>query len=170
MQLGRLLRGLCVAVLYSASSPPAALADQSSFFKGLSGSWSGHGDVYVGKFGDVSVTCQVAIRGSESKIAMDGSCGKLAVRQRLALSLRSVGGNKYVGTYTGSRTGPAKLVGTLRGDRLVMSVRWGGVVNGDRTAQMVISRTGPHSFAQTVSDKVAGSRRSTSSLTFKRRL
>jgi hypothetical protein len=44
---------------------------------------------------------------------------------------------------------PARLDGTLQGDRLVMTIRWGGLVNGDRTAEMVIERTGPNSFAQT---------------------
>ena len=76
--------------------------------------------------------------------------------------------NRYIGTYTGSKTGPAKLEGTLQGDRLVMNIKWGGLVNGDRTAQMVLERTGPNSFAQTVNDKVAGKNRSTSNFAFKR--
>ena len=100
---------------------------------------------------------------------MNGSCGKLVFRQALGLSIRNAEGNKYVGTYTGSRTGPATLTGTLRGNRLVMTIKWGGLVNGDRNAQMVLERTGPDSFAQTVNDKVAGVNRSTSRFVFKRR-
>ncbi len=99
---------------------------------------------------------------------MKGSCGMLVFRQALGLSIRNAGGNKYVGTYTGSKTGPAKLVGTLHGDRLVMTIKWGGLVNGDRTAQMVLQRTGPNSFAQTVNDTVEGKSRSTSSFAFVR--
>lgn len=166
----RWLRRLCVAMLYFAPISHVALADQSTFFKSLSGTWSGSGDVYIGKLGDVSVTCQVRIRGNETKVAMTGSCGKLTVHRSLALSLRWVRGNEYMGTYTGSKTGPAKLAGTLRGDGLAMSIRWGGVVNGDRTAQMIVSRTGPHTFVLTVNDTVSGKRRSTSNLTFKRGL
>ena len=100
---------------------------------------------------------------------MNGSCGMLVFRQALGLSIRNVGGNKYVGTYTGSKTGPAKLDGTLHGNRLVMNIRWGGLVNGDRTAQMVLQRTGPNSFAQIVNDKVEGKTRSTSNFAFVRR-
>jgi hypothetical protein len=100
---------------------------------------------------------------------MNGSCGMLVFRQALGLSLRNAGGNKYVGTYTGSKTGPAKLDGTLTGDRLVMTIKWGGLVNGDRTAQMVLQRTGPNSFAQIVNDTVEGKKRSTSNFAFVRR-
>ena len=82
---------------------------------------------------------------------------------------QDAGGNNYVGTYTGSKTGPAKLAGTLQGDRLVMTIKWGGLVNGDRTAQMVLERTGPDSFAQIVNDTVEGKKRSTSNFAFVRR-
>ncbi len=100
---------------------------------------------------------------------MKGSCGLLVFRRSLELAIKSADGNRYIGTYTGSTTGPAMLEGTLQGDRLVLNIKWGGLVNGDRTAQMVLERTGPNSFAQTVNDKVAGINRCTSSFVFKRR-
>lgn len=155
--------------LVSALLMPAAHAAPSTFFDNLAGSWSGSGQAYVTKYGDITANCRVAISGAETRVAMNGSCGMLVFRQALGLSIRNTGGNKYVGTYTGSKTGPAKLDGTLRGDRLVMNIRWGGLVNGDRTAQMVLERTGPNSFAQTVNDRVAGKSRSTSSFAFVRR-
>jgi hypothetical protein len=154
---------LCGALLI-----PAAQAAPSNFFNNLSGSWFGSGQAYVTKYGDISANCRVAVNGAETKVAMKGSCGMLVFRQALGLSIRSAGGNRYVGTYTGSSTGPAKLEGTLRGDRLVMTIRWGGLVNGDRTAQMVLQRTGPNSFAQTVNDRVEGKSRSTSNFAFRR--
>lgn len=144
-------------------------AAPAKFFDNLSGNWSGSGKAYVAKYGDISASCRVAITGVQTKVAMNGSCGILVFRQALGLSIRSSGGDRYVGTYTGSKTGPATLVGTLRGNRLVMNIRWGGLVNGDRTAQMVLERTGPNTFAQIVNDKVAGVNRSTSRFTFKRR-
>ena len=121
------------------------------------------------KYGDISANCRLAINGTETKVAMNGSCGMLVFRQALGLSLKNVGGNKYVGTYTGSKTGPARLEGILTGDRLVMTIKWGGLVNGDRTAQMVLQRTGPNSFAQIVNDTVEGKKRSTSNFAFVRR-
>ncbi|MBZ0261089.1 MAG: hypothetical protein K8F90_10865 [Hyphomicrobiales bacterium] len=161
-------RALIAAALSVALLVPAAQAAQPKFFDNLSGSWSGSGQAYVKKYGDISANCRVAIKGADSKIAMDGSCGMLVFRQALGLSLKNVGGNKYVGTYTGSKTGPARLEGTLTGDRLVMTIRWGGLVNGDRTAQMVLQRTGPNSFAQIVKDRVEGKSRSTSNFAFVR--
>ena len=148
---------------------PVAEAAPNTFLNNLSGSWAGSGKAYVAKYGDISASCKVAIKGTEAQAAMNGSCGMLVFRQSLGLSLKSVGGNKFVGTYTGSRTGPAQLEGTLRGNRLVMSIKWGGVVNGDRSAQMILERTGTNSFVQIVNDRVGGVNRSTSNFTFKRR-
>ena len=145
-----------------------ASAASNSFFDDLSGRWSGSGQAYVTKFGEVSAKCRLAVTGAETQVAMNGSCGMFVFRQALGLTIKNAGGNRYIGTYTGSKTGPAKLEGTLQGDRLVMNIKWGGLVNGDRTAQMVLERTGPNSFAQTVNDKVAGKNRSTSSFAFKR--
>jgi hypothetical protein len=163
-----MIRILCAAALCSTLSVSTAQAASTTFFDNLSGSWSGSGKAYVTKYGDISANCRVAIKGQETSVAMNGSCGLLVFRQKLGLSIRNVGGDKYVGTYTGSKTGPARVEGTLRGDRLVMTIKWGGLVNGDRTAQMVLQRTGPNSFAQTVNDKVAGKNRNTSNFVFKR--
>jgi hypothetical protein len=157
------------AGLFTALLTTTAQAAPDKFFDNLSGSWSGSGRAYVTKYGDIKANCRVAISGAENKVAMNGSCGMMVFRQTLGLSIKNAGGNKYVGTYTGSKTGPAKLDGTLRGDRLVMNIRWGGLVNGDRTAQMVLERTGPNSFAQIVNDQVEGKSRSTSNFAFVRR-
>lgn len=162
-------RVIFVTALSSALLISAAHAAQNTFFDNLSGSWSGSGQAYVTKYGDITANCRVAISGAETKVAMNGSCGMLVFRQALGLSIRNAGGNGYIGTYTGSKTGPAKLDGTLQGDRLVMDIKWGGLVNGDRTAQMVLERTGSNSFAQIVTDKVEGKSRSTSNFAFVRR-
>ncbi|QIG47054.1 hypothetical protein G5V57_04405 [Nordella sp. HKS 07] len=146
---------------------PADAASES-FFDNLAGNWTGSGKAYVKIYGEISARCRVSIRGTEVVIIMSGSCGMLVFRQPLGFSLRKAGNNRYVGTYTGSKTGPAKLEGTLRGNRLVMTIRWGGLVNGDRTAQMVLERTGPNSFAETVNDSVAGTNRNTANFAFVR--
>lgn len=145
-----------------------ARAAADTFFDNLSGSWSGSGRAYLSKYGEISAKCRVAITGAETRIVMNGSCGLLVFQRALGLSIRNAGGNMYVGTYTGSTTGPARLAGTLHGNRLIMTIKWGGLVNGDRTAQMVLERTGPNSFAQTVNDRVEGKGRSTSRFAFVR--
>jgi hypothetical protein len=142
---------------------------EPKFFDNLSGTWAGSGQAFVTKYGNISANCKVAISGASAKVAMNGSCGLLLFRQALGLSIRNSGGDNYVGTYTGSKTGPAQLNGKLQGDRLVMNIKWGGLVNGDRSAQMVLERTGPNSFAQIVNDKVEGKNRRTSNFSFVRR-
>ena len=162
----------CIVLAVSLSSSlfiASAQAAPNTFFDKLSGKWSGAGTAYVTKFGELSAKCRLAVIENEARVSMEGSCGFFVFRKALGLSIRSVGGNKYVGTYTGSKTGPAQLDGTLIGDRLVMNIKWGGIVNGDRAAQLILERTGPNSFTQTVSDRVEGKRRSTSSFAFVRR-
>lgn len=146
----------------------AAQGAEPAFFDNLSGKWSGSGEAFVTKYGDISARCSVAISSGDAVIDMNGSCGVLLFRQPLGLTISNAGGNKYVGTYTGSKTGAAKLNGTLQGDRLVMNIKWGGLVNGDRNAQMILERTGPNSFAQIVNDRVDGKNRRTSDFSFKR--
>lgn len=156
------------AALAGALLMSTAQAAPSNFFDNLTGSWSGSGKAYLSKYGEISARCRVAITGAETRVAMNGTCGMMVFQRALGLSIKNAGGNRYVGTYTGSATGPAKLDGTLRGDRLFMTIKWGGLVNGDRTAQMVLERTGPNSFSQTVNDTVEGKNRNTSSFAFRR--
>ena len=145
-----------------------AHAAPTPFFSNLAGNWSGLGRAYLSRMGEVSADCRLAITGGETQIAMNGSCGLPVFRQPLGFTIRNAGGNRYLGMYTGSKTGPAKLEGTLHGERLDMTIRWGGLVNGHRTAQMILERTGPDSFVQRVIDNVAGKSRITSSFEFKR--
>ena len=143
-------------------------AATNTFFSNLAGRWSGAGRAYLPKAGEVSANCDLKITGSATKIDMKGTCGSSVFRRGVGFSLRSAGENKYVGTYTGSRSGPAKLHGTLRGKQLALTITWGGLVNGDRTAKMVLQRTGEHSFVQSVIDEVGGKTRKTSSFRFTR--
>ena len=163
------MKRFCIAIAVAgAFSITAASAAPASFFEDLSGSWSGSGTAYVAKFGEVTAKCRLSVSGADTQVAMKGSCGMLVFRQALGLTLKNTGGNRFTGTYTGSKTGPARLDGNLEKDRLVLTIQWGGLVNGDRTAKMVLERTGPNSFAQTVIDKVSGKTRSTSSFAFRR--
>jgi hypothetical protein len=161
-------RFLLVTALSCVFSFSMAEAAPNSFFYDLTGSWSGSGQAYLAKFGNMSVNCRFEVTAAETQFSMKGSCSVFVFRQALGLTIKNVGGNKYTGTYTGSKTGPAKLEGTLEGNRLVLNIQWGGVVNGDRTAEMVLERTGANSFAQSITDRVAGINRSTSSINFKR--
>jgi hypothetical protein len=144
------------------------LASPATFFNNLTGNWAGNGSAYLAKAGELSADCKLKIAGGDARVAMKGTCGLFIFRQGLGFTLQSAGGNKYIGTYTGSKTGPARLAGTLHGKQLRLTITWGGLVNGDRTAEMILTRTGPNTFVQTVVDEVSGKSRNTSNFNFTR--
>ena len=94
-------RILLATALSSVLLISTAHAGSNSFFTSLSGSWSGSGQAYLKKLGEISANCRLAITGAETQIAMKGSCGALVFRQALGLTIKNAGGNRYVGTYTG---------------------------------------------------------------------
>ena len=140
-----------------------------AMMENLSGAWTGKGTAYVRNLGDIRAGCRFNVVESASSLNMDGSCGVGPLRGNLGLRLNIDASGSVTGTYTGSRSGPARLSGKIQGDALVMSIRWNKPVNGDRTAQMVLRRTGANSFSQTVTDKIDGSPQRTSNFTFSRR-
>jgi hypothetical protein len=97
---------LLATVLSSVLLISTAQAGSNSFFNSLSGSWSGSGQAYLKKLGEISANCRLAVTGAETQLAMRGSCGALVFRQALGITIKNAGGNRYVGTYTGAKTGP----------------------------------------------------------------
>ena len=162
----RIYLASAIASLLLAS--PAASAASSTFFSNLTGSWSGTGSAYLAKTGEISADCKLKIAGTDNRLSKQGSCGRFIFHQNLGFTLVNKAGNKYTGIYTGSKTGPAHLEGVLQGNEMRLTITWGGLVNGDRTAKMTLRRTGPNSFAQTVVDQVAGKTRETSQFNFMR--
>ncbi|CAN7720975.1 hypothetical protein LJR098_003497 [Rhizobium sp. LjRoot98] len=158
---------IAILLLLPLAYPSAAYP--RDFLADLSGKWAGSGQAYLKRLGDVTAGCSVSVSGSPKNATMNGTCRFLLFRQSLGLTLAKVSNNRVTGTYTGARTGPAQLSGTMRGDKLILNVTWGAPVNGDRVAQMVIKRTGENSFEQTVIDKVEGKIRTTSRFSFKRK-
>jgi len=158
---------IAAALSLAAFAAPAEAA-KNDFFSDLSGKWSGSGNAYLAKLGDVSANCKLSINGASGSVAMSGKCGLLLFQQPLGLNLKATNPNYVTGTYTGSKTGTAKLSGAVKGDKLVLAVAWNGPVNGDHSAQMVLKRSGANSLELTVIDKVNGKARNTSRFSFKR--
>ncbi len=156
----------CVVFLLTASS---AFASPIEFLSGLSGNWAGSGKAYLRGLGNVPASCNFKIGGSQKTASMNGSCGVFLFRAKLGLRLQNTSGTNFQGVYTGSRTGPAALAGMLKDSRLPMAITWGGEVNGDRNAEMILTRTGANSFSLAVFDQVSGERRQTSRFTFKKK-
>lgn len=158
-----------VAFAFSLMAATAAHPATPTVLDGLSGNWAGKGKAYVTQFGNVSAKCRFSVSEASSTVVMDGSCGLGPIKQKLGLRLEARDNGRVTGTYTGSKTGPAKLSGTIKGDRLIMAITWNKPVNGDREAQMVLQRTGSNAFSQTVTDTVDGKTVKTSNFAFNRR-
>lgn len=146
-----------------------ANAASGDFLNGMSGNWAGSGKAYLRGLGNVGASCNMKGSGDPKALSMNGRCGVLFFKIGLGLRLKDAGGGRFTGVYTGSRTGPAALSGSLEGDKLTMNITWGGEVNGDRSATMILKRTGAKSFSQTVFDNVGGKNRQTSRFTFQKK-
>jgi hypothetical protein len=144
----------CAATLSSWGSTLAAEAD---FLERFRGTWSGSGKVQrEGASQPRQVTCTVTGSPGENRISAQGSCRAFAIFSRpigvdLAYDPRS---GTYRGTYTGSRIGPARLIGTRQGDVVTLQIEWPRPVNGDTQAAMAIQNDGQGRLRITVADNL----------------
>ncbi|MEM1053829.1 MAG: hypothetical protein AAGI28_17230 [Pseudomonadota bacterium] len=145
-----------------------AAGSASAMMNGLEGQWRGKGSAFVNSLGDIRAGCRFSVDETPTQVMMDGSCGIGPLRGSLGLKLNISDNGSVRGTYTGSRSGPAELMGRISGDTLRMQINWAGEVNGDLSAEMVLRRTGENSFSQTVIDQVDGQSRRTSEFQFVR--
>ncbi|RCS23495.1 hypothetical protein DUT91_14610 [Phyllobacterium salinisoli] len=150
---------------------PAVAAPLDRF----AGSYRASGTVVEGpKATKHRVGCNFTVRQpSRNRIALQGTCRAYLVVSRsisadLALGNRS---GRVTGTYTGSRVGPARLVGQLRGGTLEMTVNWPRPLYGDTTARMRIVSLTPDRLKIVVTDRIGagGPTRATTDLTLVRR-
>lgn len=109
----------------------------------------------------------------ENRISAQGNCRAALVFSRsigvdLAYDPRS---GTYRGTYTGSRLGPARLIGTRSGDAVNLRMEWPRPINGDTRAAMVIRNDGQGTLRITVADNLTpgGPIQQTSEITLARR-
>lgn len=159
--------GLALAGAASLAFYNPSLASEK-FLENMGGKWDGSGRAYLRGLGNIPASCDMTAKDGSGSTSLAGRCGILIYKIPLSINLKHEGGNRFSGVYTGSRTGPAALNGTLSGDVLTMQITWGGEVNGDRKATMILKRTSANSFSQTVTDLVKGSKRTTSTFSFKR--
>ena len=111
---------------------------------GMTGTWSGRGTVLPNfkQKKPLRVKCEFDVTGSETTVNLDGECGALFVKRKVALALTE-GESGITGTYDAAlRTGVAELAGTKDGDTIDLEIDWGGEVNGDSEGTLIIERTG----------------------------
>ena len=153
------------AALVAASLAAAAgqaHAQDDDFLARFKGSWSGSGMVQRNLDADpAEVACNLTGQGGGSAARVSGTCRAMAVFSRkIGIDLSyDPGSERYSGTYTGSRIGPARLSGKRSGDALNLTITWPKPVNGDTTAQMTIRNAGNGQLSLAVSDEAPGGER-----------
>ena len=151
-----MLRPLSAVSLVTLALVGPAVAQPSAgdepFLNELAGSWSGRGDVLIRtNQSPLNVSCDVEVTASDPSFLLDGECGALFIERPITVELTREG-DVYRGVYTGSRTGPAALEGRREGDSIVLETTWAEEVNGDRTAEMTLSREGDGKLRLTTED------------------
>ena len=99
----------------------------------------------------LNVSCEVDVTAAEPSFVLKGECGALFIERPISVELVHEG-ETYSGLYTGSRTGPAELEGRREGDSIELEVTWAEEVNGDRIAQMTLTREGEDKLRLTTED------------------
>lgn len=149
----RLCITAALAALFLAQPTHAA---EPGFFASLAGKWSGKGSFRVNtKAPAVSVSCSFDARAGTATLTLDGNCrGMVLISRSIGVRLKAEG-QRYGGTYIGSRTGPAALSGRRRGDVLNLGIHWAKPVNGDRNAEMRVEKLGQNAMRIVTIDKDA---------------
>ena len=137
----RLVQRLTLAAALGAFAH-ASLADETGFDAGMSGKWTGGGEV-LQKITDerpLTVKCEFDMSAEGTAFDLDGQCGVLFVKRAIKLSLEREG-EAVAGTYDAKlRTGEATLAGLYDTEAMALEIEWGGDVNGDTMAEMAIER------------------------------
>jgi hypothetical protein len=130
-----------------------AHAADAEFLKSLDGNWAGKGSVKVDADSrPIGVDCKFASDTTESSMSLDGKCtGLVVISRAIGADLRT-DGKSYTGTYVGSSTGPAGLVGKRSGNALNLGIRWAKKVNGDRAAKLRLEKIGDNGMRLTTVD------------------
>lgn len=130
-----------------------AHADEAGFLRSLQGKFSGKGTVRIRTNTPVmNITCNFTSDATASSLSLDGTCRAMLIMTRQISAHLKVKGESYTGTYVGSRSGPAGLSGSRKGDAINLDIHWAKIVNGDRDAELTVEKIGPDNMRMTVTD------------------
>jgi hypothetical protein len=151
--------GAAAAALMSFAAIAYAATPEEAFVQRFDGSWRGSGTVQENfESSTHNISCRMTGQGQGTAIDVSGSCRAAVIFTRqIGASVRfDPATGLYTGTYVGSPTGPARLVGKRQGDTMHLNVTWAKPINGDREAQMIIVNSGTR-LRIVITDKVGGS-------------
>ncbi|WP_372423908.1 hypothetical protein [Salinarimonas chemoclinalis] len=165
---------LATSIMVGASAvlPFAGPAEAGpAFNQRFEGIWVGAGTVKRDSDPDPRrVTCRVDGAADATRIALDGTCRAMLIFTRaIGANLAVDGSGTYSGVYTGSQVGPARLSGTLDGDRIVLAVRFPEGVGGGRQEMTIENPEGSDRFTLRVTDVIDGVPTEITNLVFERR-
>ena len=155
--LSQLIATATLSSTFAALTWSSAQAAETAFLERFRGTWAGSGKVQrEGTSQPRQVTCSVTGNLAGNRISAQGTCRAVVIFSRpigvdLASDPRS---GTYRGIYTGSGIGPARLIGTRRGDAVNLRIEWPRPVNGDTQAAMVIRNDGQGQLRITVADNL----------------
>ncbi|PBC11851.1 hypothetical protein [Mesorhizobium sp. WSM3859] len=130
-----------------------AHADEAGFLRSLQGKFSGKGTVRIRTNTPVmNINCTFTSDATANSLSLDGTCRALLIMSREIRADLKVDGESYTGTYIGSRSGPAGLNGSRKGDAIDLDIHWAKIVNGDRDAELTVEKIGPDNMRMTVTD------------------
>lgn len=130
-----------------------AYADEAAFLHSLQGKFSGKGTVRIRTNMPVmNVSCTFTSAATANSLSLDGTCRALLIMSREIRADLKVNGASYAGIYIGSRTGPAGLKGSRKGNAINLDIHWAKIVNGDRDAELTVEKIGPDNMRMTVTD------------------
>ncbi|MBD9371999.1 hypothetical protein IB238_05025 [Rhizobium sp. ARZ01] len=142
----------CLLLLLCAAFP--AMADESAFLQSLAGKWSGKGTV-ITRIGRpaINVNCRLVSTADDTSVEMKATCRGLLVVSRTISAALDVNAGRYIGIYIGPTGRRSTLSGSRQGDSINLAVRWSRLVNGDRSAQMMIQKIGNNGLRLRTVDK-----------------
>jgi hypothetical protein len=143
-----------IIMLAAVVAAPPAMANESQFLASLGGSWKGTGTVRMRtNASPVKVTCTFQSNPAGQSLRMEGTCRGLVVVKREISADLAASGNSYKGNYVGPSGRPSALSGKRQGDAINLTVRWNREINGDRVANMTISKVGNNGLRLRTTDK-----------------
>jgi len=136
---------LLAILVFAGAAPLHVRAAESTFLDRFKGTWTGSGQVQRNAATSPwQVSCTATGSRDLDRISIQGNCRAALVLQRqigAELTFDPHSGS-YRGIYTGALVGPARLLGTRKGDTVSLRIKWPRPVNGDTQAEMIIHNEG----------------------------
>lgn len=140
------------AATFGATAPVEAGSRDKAFFEGVSGSWSGPGEIVAGKYKGTKFNCSLSgtTEDSATGITLDGYCRVGVFKQPMKAVIKSAGRN-YKGQFLDGAAGKGLDIvsGNVTGQKMVV-----GITRAKLNGAMIARLQGKNTMTVTISVKV----------------